>query len=282
MLKRCAPAPAAAALFGSAGIVVLDGSRRDCAWARDPGAVAPGLITPNRLPVLITPDWVQNSNDSYWLSNPDAPLVGVSPLVGPVGTLQSLRTRSGIMEIRARLAGHDGLAGNRMGPTELRSVILRDRNLAGALVMDDLVAACKAAGASLSAEASEVVRAAGFAADVPLGVPQSRMVHGQRVALHGGDEFEGVLNKLQSQGQPTIEAGGYRINYGSSYIQVVTFDDRGPVAQGILTYGQSSEPDSPHAYDQLPMFAAKQWQALPFHRADVETQRIGPPLRLDY
>ena len=79
MLKRCAPSPAAAALFGAAGLVVLDGSRSECAWARDPTATAPGTIAPNRMPVLITPDWVQNSNDSYWLSNPDAPITGVSP-----------------------------------------------------------------------------------------------------------------------------------------------------------------------------------------------------------
>jgi acyl-homoserine-lactone acylase len=354
MLKRCAPSPAAVALFDSAALVILDGSRSKCAWARDPAAAAPGLIAPNRMPVLITRDWVQNSNDSYWLSNPDAPITGVSPLVGPVGTMQSLRTRSGIMEIRGRLSGGDGLAGNRMGAEELRSVIFRDHNLAGRLVMDDLGAACKVAAASLSPDASEgcrvlvawdrtsnadsagsplfrefwrkakdiskvwrvpfdpsrptetpagldmgnpvtrdavfdalakavgIVRAAGYAPGVALGIPQSRLVHGQRVALHGGNEFEGVLNKLESQGQPTIDAGGYSINFGSSYMQVVTFDDRGPVAQGILTYGQSSEPGSDHAYDQLPMFAAKQWQPLPFHPADVEVQRIGKPLRLNY
>jgi acyl-homoserine-lactone acylase len=354
MLKRCAPSSAAAALFDSAGLVVLDGSRSECAWARDPAATAPGIITPNRMPVLITPDWVQNSNDSYWLSNPDVPMTGASPLVGPVGTMQGLRTRSGIMEIRGRLSGGDGLAGNRMGADALRSVIFRDHNLAGRLVMDDLGAACKAAAASLSPDASEgcrvlmawdrtsnadsagsvlfrefwrkakdvpkvwrvafdpsrpiatpagldmgkpvtrdavfnalakavgIVRAAGFPSDVALGIPQSRLVHGQRVALHGGNEFEGVLNKLETQGQPTIDAAGYSVNFGSSYIQVVTFDDRGPVAQGILTYGQSSEPGSEHAYDQLPMFAAKQWQPLPFHPADVEAQRIGKPLRLSY
>ncbi len=343
MLKRCAPSPAAAALFGAAGLVVLDGSRSECAWARDPAATSPGTIAANRMPVLITSDWVQNSNDSYWLSNPDVPLTGVSPLVGPVGTTQSLRTRSGIMEIRGRLSGGDGLLGNRMGADELRSVIFRDHNLAGRLVMDDLAAACKAAAASLAPDASEgcrvlvawdrtsnadsagsplfrefwrkakdipkvwrvpfdpsrpietptgldmdnpatrdavfmalanavgIVRAAGFAPDVALGIPQSRLVHGQRVALHGGDEFEGVLNKLQTRGQPTIDANGYLINYGSSYMQVVTFDDRGPVAQGILTYGQSSEPGSEHAYDQLPLFAAKRWQPLPFHAADVRS-----------
>src|SRR5262249_27498779 len=64
--------------------------------------------------------------------------------------------------------------------------------------------------------AVNIVRAAGFPVDVPLGVPQSRVVRGQKVALHGGDEFEGVLNMLESRGQPTINANGYNINFGTS------------------------------------------------------------------
>jgi len=355
MLKACAPSPAAAALLGAAGLPVLDGSRSACAWHRDSTAAAPGLIAPARMPVVVTPDWVQNSNDSFWLSNPHLPpMAGVSPLVGPVGVPQRLRTRSGIMEIEGRLAGRDGLPGNRMGAAELRSVIFRDRNLAGMLVMDDLQAACTAGGAALNADqalgcrvlaawdrtsnadskgaalfrefwrkakdlpkvwrvpfdpaqpvatpagldmatpatreavfkalgdAVGVVRTAGFAADVPLGVAQARLVRGQKIALHGGDEFEGVLNKLESQGQPLIDPKGYNVNYGSSYMQVVTFDDRGPVAQGLLTYGQSSDLASPRAYDQLPLFAAKQWHALPFHPADVQAQREGKPMQLAY
>jgi len=355
MLRACAPSPAAAALLNAAGLPVLDGSRSACAWNRDTTAAAPGIVAPARMPVLVTPDYVQNSNDSFWLSNPRvAPMAGVSPLVGPIGVPQRLRTRSGIMEIEGRLAGNDGLPGNRMGAAELRSVIFRDRNLAGMLVMDDLQAACAAAGSSLTVDqahgcrvlaawdrtsnadakgaalfrefwrkakdipkvwrqpfdpaqpvttpagldmatpatreavfkavgdAVTTLRTAGFAADVPLGVPQSREVRGRRIALHGGDEFEGVLNKLESQGQSLIDPKGYNVNYGSSYMQVVTFDERGPVAQGLLTYGQSSDLASPRAYDQLPLFAAKQWHPLPFHRADVEAQREGRPLQLAY
>ncbi|MDP9992748.1 acyl-homoserine-lactone acylase [Variovorax boronicumulans] len=355
MLQACAPSPAAAALLGAAGLPILDGSRSACAWNRDITAAAPGVIAPARMPVVVTPDYVQNSNDSFWLSNPRiAPMAGVSPLVGPIGVPQRLRTRSGIMEIEGRLAGTDGLPGNRMGAAELRSVIFRDRNLAGMLVMDDLQAACAAGGAALNADqalgcrvlsawdrtsnadskgaalfrefwrkakdlpkvwrvpfdpaqpvatpagldmatpatreavfkalgdAVGIVRTAGFAADVPLGVPQSREVRGQKIALHGGDEFEGVLNKLESQGQSLIDPKGYNVNYGSSYMQVVTFDERGPVAQGLLTYGQSSDLASPRAYDQLPLFAAKQWHALPFHPADVQAQREGQPIQLAY
>jgi acyl-homoserine-lactone acylase len=131
-------------------------------------------------------------------------------------------------------------------------------------------------------DAVGIVRAAGFAVDVPTGVPESRIVRGEKIALHGGDEFEGVLNKLESQGQATINAGGYNVNYGSSYIQVVTFDERGPVAYGLLTYGQSSDLASPRAYDQLPLFAAKRWQPLPFHPDDVAAQREGPVVQLAY
>lgn len=355
-LRACAPSPAAAALFKASGLPVLDGSRSACAWRQDPSAAAPGRIPPARMPVLVTDAWVQNSNDGFWLANPDvAPMADVSPLVGPVGTPQRLRTRSGILEIRARLTGTDGLPGNRMGAAEVRSVIFRDRNLAGALVVDDLVGACGVpADAGLSADqttgcrvladwnrtsdadargaplfrefwrqakdvpkvwrvpfdprrpvttpsgldmatpatrqavfkalgdAVAALRAAGYAPDAMLGEAQWREVRGRRVALHGGDEFEGVLNKLESQGQPRIAPGGYRINYGSSYLQVVTFDARGPVAQGLLTYGQSSDPASPRAYDQLPLFAARRWLPLPFHPEDVRAQREGPPLRLDH
>ena len=307
------------------------------------------------MPVLITPDWVQNSNDSYWLSNPalGSP-AGISPLVGLTGTPQRLRTRSALMEIPRRLAGVDGLSGNKMGLDEVRGVILANHNLAGWLVVNDLVAACTAGGAALTPEQREgcaalakwdltsnassagaplfrefwrkakdipnvwrvpfnaarpvetpaglnmadakvheavfkaladavaIVKGAGYPVDVALGQVQFRDVRGQRVTIPGGDEFEGVLNKVESQGQARLEAGGYRINYGSSYIQAVTFDARGPVAYGLLTYGQSSSAESPFAYDQLPLFSARRWVKLPFQPEDVNAQRVGAPLVLRY
>jgi acyl-homoserine-lactone acylase len=355
MLQRCAPSPQAAALFHIAGIPVLDGSRAECAWQRDAGATAPGITPPSAMPVVITDQWVANSNDSFWLANPHiAAAPNISPMVGPVGTPQRLRTRSGILEIESRLAGSDGLAGNRMGVDEVRQVIFRDRNLAAMLVLPDLVAACQESEATLSPaqregcaalahwdrtnnvdshgaplfrefwrqakdirdvwrvpfdpkqpvatpsglkmadpvvraavfkaldEAVGIVKAAGYPADVALGQAQFRDVRGQRVQIPGGDEFEGVLNKVETQGQPHLERGGYRVNYGSSYIQAVTFDANGPVAYGLLTYGQSSSAASPYSYDQLPLFSAKQWVKLPFHREDVAAQRVGAPLVLAY
>ena len=344
-LKRCATSAPAARLFSVAGVTVLDGSRAACDWKLDTTSPVPGLTPPARMPVLIRSDWVQNSNDSYWLSHPGATPPGISPLVGPVDVPQRLRTRVGIDEIRKRLAGADGLAGNRIGLAELQTVLMRNRNFAATLVLDDLLAACAnapaeaqeactalrgwnrtdnldASGAHLFREfwrkakdvpnvwrvafdpkdpvatpnglrmTDDTVRAkvwealagaaaeskkAGFALDAALGKVQVKPTPQGGIAVHGGDEFEGVLNKIE-----TLPFGpkGLEPVYGTSYVQTVTFDDRGPVAEAFLTYGQSSQSDSPRAFDQLPAFARKEWPKLPFHPQDIAAQKVGEVLRL--
>ena len=124
------------------------------------------------------------------------------------------------------------------------------------------------------------VRDAGFALDAELGSVQRAVFTDADIPLHGGDEIEGTLNNLGDRAQPGIGKKGIRIDYGSSYIQTVTFDDRGPVAQAMLTFGQSTNPASPHQTDQLKLFSAKQWPTLPFHADDVAKQRLGEPLVL--
>lgn len=58
--------------------------------------------------------------------------------------------------------------------------------------------------------------------------------------------------------------------YGNSYIQFVTWDDAGPVAEGILTYSQSSNPASSHFSDQTRVYAAGQWVKLPYTDAQIK------------
>ena len=146
------------------------------------------------------------------------------------------------------------------------------------LKMDDAATAAKV-WAALDG-AVKAIRTAGFALDAPLGSVQRPDITEEPIALHGGEEFEGVLNNLGRQEPAPITARGLRIDYGTSYVQTVTFDARGPVAQAILTYGQSTNPASPHANDQLRAFSAKRWHSLPFHAEDIAKQRIGEPLTL--
>lgn len=124
------------------------------------------------------------------------------------------------------------------------------------------------------------VRQAGLALDAELGQVQQAVFSQTSIPLHGGDETEGVLNNLGDRTAPGITARGLRIDYGTSYVQTVTFDERGPVAQAILTYGQSTDPASPHQTDQLRNYSAKRWHSLPYLSQDIEQQRIGPTLVL--
>ena len=124
------------------------------------------------------------------------------------------------------------------------------------------------------------MRDAGFALDAPLGQVQRAVFTHENIPLHGGDEMEGVLNNVGDRARPGLSKDGIRIDYGTSYVQTVTFDERGPVAQGLLTYGQSTQAGSPHQTDQLRMYADKRWPSLPYHPEDIERQRTGQALIL--
>ena len=95
-----------------------------------------------------------------------------------------------------------------------------------------------------------------------------------------GHRLTEVANVQAGIGALAVTDRGLRIDYGPSYLQTVTFDARGPVARGLLTYGQSINPASPHANDQMKLYSAKQWPTRPFHADDVAQQRVGEVLRL--
>ncbi|HEX6684795.1 MAG TPA: penicillin acylase family protein [Candidatus Limnocylindrales bacterium] len=120
-------------------LIVLDGSRASCAWGTDPDAIEPGLLGPGRLPGLTRADFVANSNDSPWLTNPAAPLSGYPAVVGDVGTERSPRTRLGLDMIT------DGLDHGRGFSLEgLQATMFGNRNLTAELGRDSLVAMCRA------------------------------------------------------------------------------------------------------------------------------------------
>ena len=56
-------------------------------------------MPPTEQPSLITDTYVSNSNDSYWLSNPESRLEGFSPIIGDEQTARSLRTRAGLVMV---------------------------------------------------------------------------------------------------------------------------------------------------------------------------------------
>ncbi|MFJ4345255.1 acylase [Pseudomonas sp. NPDC089401] len=83
----------------------------------------------------------------------------------------------------------------------------------------------------------------------------------------GGPQGLGVYNAIFS-----IPHGpGKRLVVsGTSYLQLVSFTDKGPQARGLLAFSQSSEAGSAHFSDQTKAFSAKQLAPIPFTEAQIE------------
>ncbi len=136
-----------AKLLTASRFFTLNGSRSECEWGTDPDGPE-GLLGFGNLPKLETGPgvpFVANSNDSYWLSNPDNLLEGFSPLIGSERVEQSLRTRQAFVQAEERVAGTDGLDPNAGFTVELlQEVMFGNRNIAEELTRQDVIALCNA------------------------------------------------------------------------------------------------------------------------------------------
>ena len=141
-LERCVNSPVGRAVFAAARLPVLDGSDPECAWGRDADAVAPGIFGPSSLPRLRRRDYVENSNDSHWLTNPHAPLEGYPQIVGPEATQLRLRTRIALATLERRLHPGDREERQPFTDADLRRLILDNRNYSAELARDAAVASC--------------------------------------------------------------------------------------------------------------------------------------------
>ncbi|MBW2419437.1 MAG: penicillin acylase family protein [Deltaproteobacteria bacterium] len=120
------------------------GNSTFCQWRDDPDAAAPGIFGPSNLPELFRTDYVTNSNDSYWLTNPAEPITGVDPILGSVGSERELRTRGGLTLVQSRIAGTDGQAGSKFTLAQLQGLMLGNDAYSGEILRDGLVALCVA------------------------------------------------------------------------------------------------------------------------------------------
>jgi len=351
-LAACTTSPVAKAAT-AAGVPTLDGWRSACNPDADPAVRQPGILPPSLLPVLQRTDFVANSNNSYWLTNPAAPITGLPLINGAAGTDLGLRPRAGLVQIADRLAGRDGLPGDRFSLPAVQAILIGapdlpmgNRNYAAELMGDavagicqglttvtmpdgspvDVSGACAVLGAWDRHDNAESVgphvfreffaaatRVPGLWAvpfdpgdpvhtprDPAVGNPAVRLgvqqalgaavkalaangislqsrwgevhyqpVRGQKLSPAGGNGSEGLLNMFVDG--PLGPAGYPPIIHGSSYVQTVTFDHDGPIADAVLLFGQSSDPASPYSYDQLrDLWSQRRWNRMPFTMRQIE------------
>ncbi len=327
------------------GLPLMDGGDPACQWGTDPDAPAPGIFGPSHLPKLERQDWVANSNDSYWLTNPAQPLTGYSRIIGDEGTPRSLRTRQGILQIQHRLDGSDGLGGpDLFDVSNLEEIVLSSHIYSGDLAQDAVLSdlcpragifdtsdACNAIAqwdraATLTSiglpvwktfwdnlltllidywktpfdvndpvntprnlntslfgvskalyDAQTRIEEAGLSFTAPLGEQQHSGVNDPSIPIFGEGGAIGaftIAEDSEIEADPSLLGPeGYRIDFGNSYIQVVTWDDEGVHTQGFLTYSESTDPANPHYADFTEAYSQKRWQQLPFHPEEIAADR---------
>jgi acyl-homoserine-lactone acylase len=138
--------------FSQLDLPILDGSRPSCAWGSSPDAAAPGIFGGGQEPVLMRRDFVENSNDSYWLANPLHPLTGYPRIFGdtgqrwgaePIDQNYDLRTRSALTMVMRRIDGTDGLGPAGFTLADMKNLMYSDIQYGASLVKSQLVTMCR-------------------------------------------------------------------------------------------------------------------------------------------
>jgi len=326
-----------------AGVHLLDGSSAACQSGTDPGSPEPGIFGPSHLPSIHRSDYVQNSNNSYWLSNPAEPLEGFPSIIGSERTEQGFRTRLGNVQIEDFLA-----TGALFEREDVQELVYGNRNLSAELALAAVLSVCSPAPAPIVvrggqtvdltatcaalsgwdgrqnldstgshiwrefwpgfigpngpssvfsvpfdlndavhtprdvalsdpavmqrllnelADATLAVQALGLPLDATLGEVQFEEHKGERIPIHGGPGGHGVYNAI---GTRTRNGAGYTpVTGGTSILQVVDFQPHRVQVRAVLTYSQSTNPDSPHFADQTRLFSSEGWNDLPFTPSEI-------------
>jgi acyl-homoserine-lactone acylase len=121
------------------------------------------------------------------------------------------------------------------------------------------------------------IQNAGLSLTAALGEQQHSGVNDPSIPIFGAGGSIGAFTIAEDAElelrQDELGPEGYRISFGNSYIQVVTWDDEGVHAEGFLTYSQSTDPASPHYADFTEAYSQQRWHRFPFHPDEIAAAR---------
>ncbi len=123
-------------------------------------------------------------------------------------------------------------------------------------------------------DAQARIRNAGLSFTEPLREQQHAGVNDPAIPIFGAGGSIGaftIAEDTEREMDPdTLGPEGYRIDFGNSYIQIVTWDESGVRAEGFLTYSQSTDPANPHYADFTEAYSRKLWHRFPFHQSEID------------
>ncbi len=190
LVMRCATSEIAQGYWMQARIAILDATDPTCRWQEADGATAPGVFAPDDAPHLLRTDFVAQSNDSPWLTNPAEPLTGYSPIWGDEATPRSLRTRLALDQMAQRLTGSDGLGEPGFDLETVQAVMYSNRHHGGELLRDQVVEVCRDSGDAALQPLCEAL--AGWDLKVNLDSTGAHVM--ALYILADGDVFEGAFD----------------------------------------------------------------------------------------
>lgn len=89
-----------------------------CEAPESPGAIVPGILAGSDEPSLVRKDYVENSNNSFWLANANSPLTGFAPTLGGEEVNPGMRAQTGIDMVAQRMGTNNaGVPTDGLGAT---------------------------------------------------------------------------------------------------------------------------------------------------------------------
>lgn len=141
----------------------------------------------------------------------------------------------------------------------------------------------------------KILVALGFAVDelskanIPLNATlrdyQFAIKNDKKIPIHGGNSREGILSIAAYSANSTmlpsetrdktinsvtgLTKDGYMVNYGTSFLMAVELTPNGPECEAIMSFSQSTDPDSPYFSDQTELYSDKKWRACHYAQKDI-------------
>lgn len=152
----------------------------------------------------------------------------------------------------------------------------QDQRFARRFTMDDPLAtptglANPAEALVMLKDAAEETISRYGALDRPFGAVSRFRFRDKDVPGHGSFGNLGIL-RVMTWNQP--QDGSRTPNHGETWVAAIEFAPEGTRALGLMSYGNSTQPGSPHKSDQLDMLSAGALRPLPLKRAEVRRQAV--------
>lgn len=122
--------------------------------------------------------------------------------------------------------------------------------------------------AVLTALADAVQRLEGIPLDAPLGQLQTESRSGTPIPIHGDRDQVGAFNVITAPRVP--EVGYPNIEHGTSYVMAVRLTKKGPRGRQILSFSQSTNPNSPWFADQTQLYSRKGWDTIKYTNRQIK------------